>query len=229
MKHNIYGFILGLLLCPLLVYAGLETSTYIDGLIVTNPTGSDNSSTADDHMRLIKSTIKNTFPNITGAVTATHTRLNTLANATSTFNAASTGQTLTKSTINTIIFDIEIFDVGAGYNPVTGIYTVPVTGYYFCTSTVIISNSTISSGSINAVYFSKNNVTTGMGSRFDLNTTSGYSYSINPASDDKAISGTALIQSNSTDTIRIKADVGSNANLLVSPSHYSYFSCYQVG
>jgi microcystin-dependent protein len=30
----------------------------------------------DDHLRLIKSTVKATFPNITGAVTATHTQLN---------------------------------------------------------------------------------------------------------------------------------------------------------
>ena len=32
---------------------------------------------ADDHLRLIKSTVKATFPNLTGAVTATHTELNT--------------------------------------------------------------------------------------------------------------------------------------------------------
>ena len=33
-------------------------------------------SQADDHIRLIKSTVKATFPNITGAVTKTHTQLN---------------------------------------------------------------------------------------------------------------------------------------------------------
>ena len=32
----------------------------------------------DDHIRLLKSTIKNSFPNITGAMTATHTELNLL-------------------------------------------------------------------------------------------------------------------------------------------------------
>ncbi len=83
MKHKIYGFIVGLVLCPLIVYAGLEVGTYISDLVVTNPTGSDNASTADDHMRLIKSTIKNTFPNITGAVTATHTQLNYVTGVTS--------------------------------------------------------------------------------------------------------------------------------------------------
>jgi hypothetical protein len=54
----------------------LETATYIDGLVATNPAASDAISTADDHLRLIKSTIKATFPNISGAVTKTQAELN---------------------------------------------------------------------------------------------------------------------------------------------------------
>jgi hypothetical protein len=54
----------------------LETATYIDGLNASNPAASDAISTADDHLRLIKSTIKATFPNVTGAVTKTHTQIN---------------------------------------------------------------------------------------------------------------------------------------------------------
>lgn len=61
----------------------LESGTYIDSLVATNPTGTDDRSQGDDHLRLIKSTIKNTFPNVTGAVTATHTELNLLAGQTS--------------------------------------------------------------------------------------------------------------------------------------------------
>jgi len=49
----------------------LESATYIDGLVTTNPTGTDNRSQGDDHIRLLKSTIKATFPNINGAVSAT--------------------------------------------------------------------------------------------------------------------------------------------------------------
>lgn len=59
---------------------GLETSVYIDGLVPSNPTGSDLKSLGDDHLRLIKQTIKNTFPNITGAVTLTQAALNQLGN-----------------------------------------------------------------------------------------------------------------------------------------------------
>ena len=57
---------------------GLETGTYIDSLNTSNPGATDSVAQGDDHLRLIKSTIKNTFPNITGAMSATHTELNLL-------------------------------------------------------------------------------------------------------------------------------------------------------
>ena len=55
---------------------GLETGTYIDDLDASNPTASDNVSQGDDHIRLLKSTILATFPNITGAMTMTEAQLN---------------------------------------------------------------------------------------------------------------------------------------------------------
>ena len=57
---------------------GLESATFINQLVETNPTGSDNASQGDNHLRLIKSTIKATFPNITGAVTVTQADLNSV-------------------------------------------------------------------------------------------------------------------------------------------------------
>ena len=60
----------------------LETATYIDGLVTTNPTGLDPKSQGDDHIRLLKSTIKATLPNITGPVTASQAELNILDGAT---------------------------------------------------------------------------------------------------------------------------------------------------
>jgi hypothetical protein len=54
----------------------LETGTYIDSLVVTNPAATDALSQADEHLRLLKSTIKATFPNVAGAVTGTHTAIN---------------------------------------------------------------------------------------------------------------------------------------------------------
>lgn len=54
----------------------LETATYINQLNVLNPDGTDLVSTADDHLRLIKSALKNTFPNITGPVNITQDQMN---------------------------------------------------------------------------------------------------------------------------------------------------------
>lgn len=64
---------------------GLETATYINGLVATNPVGAtDPKSAGDDHLRLIKATLLATFAGITGAVTATHTELNYVHGATGT-------------------------------------------------------------------------------------------------------------------------------------------------
>ena len=54
----------------------LETGTYINSLVATNPLGSDALADADGHLRLIKATIKATFPNITAPVTATAAEIN---------------------------------------------------------------------------------------------------------------------------------------------------------
>jgi|TARA_R110000764_G_scaffold51606_1_gene112758 hypothetical protein len=57
---------------------GLETGTYISDLNSSNPVAGDPVNEGDDHLRLVKSTVKATFPSITGAVSATHTELNLL-------------------------------------------------------------------------------------------------------------------------------------------------------
>lgn len=57
----------------------IETFNLLNSLDPNNPTASDGIVGGDDHLRGIKATIKNTFPNITGAVTATHDDLNMLA------------------------------------------------------------------------------------------------------------------------------------------------------
>lgn len=62
---------------------GLETGTYINSLVATNPLSTDLRSTADDHLRLIKSTVKATWPNVSGAVTPTHTEFNYVGGVTS--------------------------------------------------------------------------------------------------------------------------------------------------
>jgi microcystin-dependent protein len=59
----------------------LETGTYIDDLVSSNPPQSDSLTQSAGHLRLIKSTLLATFPNITGAVSATHTEIDAAVDA----------------------------------------------------------------------------------------------------------------------------------------------------
>lgn len=51
----------------------LETGTYVDDLTITNPTSGDPKSQGDDHLRLVKTVLRNTFAGFTGAVVVTGT------------------------------------------------------------------------------------------------------------------------------------------------------------
>lgn len=61
----------------------IENATTINQLDENSPAGSERLSEADDHLRLIKNTIKTTFPEVEGVVDATHTELNNLEGSTS--------------------------------------------------------------------------------------------------------------------------------------------------
>lgn len=56
----------------------IETGTHINSLNASNPVSTYGLAEVDDHIRLIKATIKATFPNITDAMSATYTILNGL-------------------------------------------------------------------------------------------------------------------------------------------------------
>jgi len=56
----------------------LETFQFLDSLVPDNPVVSDGLVNGDDHIRGIKFALKQSFPNITGEVTATQTDLNTV-------------------------------------------------------------------------------------------------------------------------------------------------------
>lgn len=57
----------------------LESATILSELNASNPAGTDSTDRGDDHIRLIKSVLLATFPNIDGAVTATPAQLNAVA------------------------------------------------------------------------------------------------------------------------------------------------------
>lgn len=56
----------------------VEVATYINGLDPTLPTGADPLPEGDNHLRGIKTALKNSFPNVSGAVTADHASLSTV-------------------------------------------------------------------------------------------------------------------------------------------------------
>lgn len=62
----------------------LEAATHITDLVITNPAGTDDRSTADDHIRLLKSVLKTDFATINSPITATPAELNLLSGKTGT-------------------------------------------------------------------------------------------------------------------------------------------------
>jgi len=55
---------------------GLEVAQYITGLNTNWPTPEDKVREGDDHLRLLKTVLTNSFPNVGGAMTLSHTQLN---------------------------------------------------------------------------------------------------------------------------------------------------------
>lgn len=83
---------------------GLETATYIHDLVTTNPIGaSDTKAQGDDHLRLIKTTLKNTLPGLAGRIgrviakSAAYTVL--VTENTAIFNCTAAPWTLTLPTV----------------------------------------------------------------------------------------------------------------------------------
>ena len=56
----------------------VEAAGFINDIDPTQPPGTDNFSEGDDHLRNFKKSVQDSLPNIAGAMTATHTELNTI-------------------------------------------------------------------------------------------------------------------------------------------------------
>ena len=165
----------------------LEVATYINGLDSANPTPTDPKSQGDDHLRLVKSTIKNTFPNVNSAINASDEEVNFLAGVTSliqvqlndklsksgpAFSAYRSGaQSIAVSTHVKVQFNVETIDTNTCFDPATNFrFTPTLAGYYLlCLSTGVdmgldqgyINASITWNGVINgAAWGSTNNATT---------------------------------------------------------------------
>lgn len=85
----------------------IESADYISDLDPANPKGTDQRTTADDHARLIKKVIKQSFPNVSSEVSASAGVLNYMVGATSNvqsqINAEISNRAATSATLNTQI------------------------------------------------------------------------------------------------------------------------------
>lgn len=69
----------------------VDTAQYLGTLDLTKPAGSDTLAEADDNFRQVKTAAKQSFPNVTGAVTVTHTQLNSVTSKADLASPALTG------------------------------------------------------------------------------------------------------------------------------------------
>jgi hypothetical protein len=80
----------------------VESVTHISDLNASNPLGTDPGSDVDNHIRNLKTGIKTTFPNISGAVTPTHTELNYVDGVTSAIQGQIDAKAATSAFANSI-------------------------------------------------------------------------------------------------------------------------------
>ena len=123
----------------------VETATYINQLNVNYPESNAAITGGDNHLRLIKTALKNTFPNISGPITDTHTTINlNMATVTAATNA-NTASTLVKrdGSGNFAAGTITASLTGNVTGNTSGTHTGPVTGNA-STATALATSRTIS-------------------------------------------------------------------------------------
>ena len=118
---------------------GLETGTYISDLNSSNPVAGDPVNEGDDHLRLIKATVKASFPSVTGAVSATHTELNLID-----------GVTATTTELNYV--DITTLGTAQASKAVTADANVDVTGLRNLTVSGTLTIGSNTATTLQAVY-----------------------------------------------------------------------------
>ena len=128
----------------------LESATYINDLNAANPAATDGLAQADDHFRLIKGAVKATFPNVTGAISATHGAID----AASTFAASITASAAEINVLSGISAgltstELSVLDgvtaTTSQINASSLIGTLPVVGTLAEGSVVVGSSSSVAS------------------------------------------------------------------------------------
>ena len=134
---------------------GLETFTgaFINGLDEDWPIGNaDEKSEGDNHLRGIKEVLKNSFPQITGAVNANHTELNYLDGVSPGLNAAFKAPVLDGSgdlELTAINGDVNCINVGASAVSATTIVASGTVSAGTLACTTVTATTITASGTIN--------------------------------------------------------------------------------
>lgn len=133
----------------------IETAAYVAALNSSLPANTDPKSEGDDHLRLIKAVLLASFPNVTGAMSATHTELNYAVGVTSALagvnqTATLTNKTLTSPAVNTpvitggretkVAMASNEIDLAAG-----NWFTKTITGDISLTTTTVPASGTVAS------------------------------------------------------------------------------------
>lgn len=113
----------------------LETGSYINDLVASNPPGTDAKAQGDDHLRLIKNALKNCFAGFTGAVVVTGTDGGAVNAYTLTTTPALIGYTARMIAV----FSPTIANTGAATINISGLGAKPI---------VSVSNAALVSGDL---------------------------------------------------------------------------------
>ena len=133
---------------------GLETGSFIATLVATNPVGAtDPKSQGDDHIRLIKKALQNSFPRISTTVEATPAELNFVVGATqglATLSISLASAIASISAINTLVSQMATLSASVTSSDITGSIRTPVlqtqagfTAGTFTAATVTVNNKGI--------------------------------------------------------------------------------------
>ena len=112
----------------------LESASYISGLVIANPPGTDAISQGDDHIRLIKTVLKASLPNADAAINGIHTGL-------SAPSSTSAGQLWFDTTTNILKLRNEADDGWISFLSEDGNNIVKVTHFQSTSSTDVRSTS----------------------------------------------------------------------------------------
>lgn len=109
---------------------GLESGSFIATLVSTNPVGAtDPKSQGDDHIRLIKKALQNSFPRISTTVEATPAELNFVVGATqglATLSVSLAAANASISAINTLIAQMGTLSFSLTTSDITGTIRSPI-------------------------------------------------------------------------------------------------------